>query len=148
MDVAAEIAALCSFSAIKNNDRVGLVLATEAIEKLVPPKKGDKHVMRVIREILGHEPKYTGTNLKLALETLVKVAKRKSVAFVISDFFAAGFERVRMGFGKDGLQAMELTDGFGQTTYLRFSKLERNPQVNPNEFRFDPPKGADVLGDK
>ncbi|WP_437501647.1 DUF58 domain-containing protein [Sorangium sp. So ce1099] len=91
--VAAEIAALCSFSAIKNNDRVGLVLATEAIEKLVPPKKGDKHVMRVIREILGHEPKYTGTNLKLALETLVKVAKRKSVAFVISDFFAAGFER-------------------------------------------------------
>jgi uncharacterized protein (DUF58 family) len=91
--VAAEIAALCSFSAIKNNDRVGLVLATEAIEKLVPPKKGDKHVMRVIREILGHEPKYTGTNLKLALETLVKVAKRRSVAFVISDFFATGFER-------------------------------------------------------
>jgi outer membrane lipoprotein carrier protein len=60
----------------------------------------------------------------------------------------AGFERVRMGFGKDGLQAMELVDGFGQTTYLRFSKLERNPQVNPNEFRFDPPKGADVLGEK
>jgi outer membrane lipoprotein carrier protein len=60
----------------------------------------------------------------------------------------AGFERVLMGFGKDGLQAMELTDNFGQTTHLRFSKLERNPQVNPNEFRFDPPKGADVLGDK
>jgi outer membrane lipoprotein carrier protein len=60
----------------------------------------------------------------------------------------AGFERVRMGFGKDGLQAMELTDNFGQTTYLRFSKFERNPKVNPNEFRFDPPKGADVLGDK
>jgi len=60
----------------------------------------------------------------------------------------AGFERVRMGFGKEGLQAMELTDHFGQTTFLRFSKLERNPQVNPNEFRFDPPKGADVLGDK
>ena len=60
----------------------------------------------------------------------------------------AGFERVRMGFGKDGLQAMELTDNFGQTTRLRFSKLERNPKVSPNEFRFDPPKGADVLGDK
>ena len=60
----------------------------------------------------------------------------------------AGFERVRMGFGKDGLQAMELTDNFGQTTYLRFSKLERNPKVDPKEFRFDPPKGADVLGDK
>jgi len=60
----------------------------------------------------------------------------------------AGFERVRMGFAKEGLQAMELTDNFGQTTYLRFSKLERNPKVNPGEFRFDPPKGADVLGDK
>src|SRR5690349_4457537 len=91
--VAAEVCALCAFSAIKNNDRVGLVLATEAIEKLVPPKKGDKHVMRVIREILGHEPRYTGTNLRLALETLSKVAKRRSVAFVVSDFFATGFER-------------------------------------------------------
>jgi outer membrane lipoprotein carrier protein len=61
----------------------------------------------------------------------------------------AGFERVRMGFGKEGgLQAMELVDHFGQTTQLRFSKFERNPQVSPSEFRFDPPKGADVLGDK
>jgi uncharacterized protein (DUF58 family) len=91
--VAAEIGALCAFSAIKNNDRVGLILGTEAIEKLVPPKKGDKHVVRVIREILGYEPKYTGTNLKLMLETLSKVAKRRSVAFVVSDFFATGYER-------------------------------------------------------
>jgi outer membrane lipoprotein carrier protein len=60
----------------------------------------------------------------------------------------AGFESVRMGFSAEGLQAMELTDNFGQTTMLSFSKLQRNPQVNPNEFRFDPPKGADVLGDK
>ena len=60
----------------------------------------------------------------------------------------AGFELVRMGFNAEGLQAMELTDHFGQRTVLRFSKLERNPKVNPGEFRFDPPKGADVLGDK
>lgn len=91
--LAAEVAALCAFSAIKNNDNVGLVLATDIVEKLVPPKKGDKHVMRVIREILGFEPEYSGTNLELALQTLVKVAKRKSVAFVVSDFFATGFER-------------------------------------------------------
>jgi uncharacterized protein (DUF58 family) len=91
--VAAEIAALCAFSAIKNNDRVGLVLCTDIVEKLVPPAKGDKHVVRVIREILGHEPQYPGTNLKLALETLSKAAKRRSVAFVVSDFFATGFER-------------------------------------------------------
>jgi outer membrane lipoprotein carrier protein len=60
----------------------------------------------------------------------------------------AGFERVRLGFGKNGLQAMELTDHFGQTTQLRFSNLVRNPKVDPASFRFDPPKGADVLGDK
>jgi uncharacterized protein (DUF58 family) len=91
--VAAEIGALCAFSAIKNNDRVGLILGTEAIELLVPPKKGEKHVVRVIREILGYEPRYTGTNLRLLLETLSKVTKRRSVAFVVSDFFTGGFER-------------------------------------------------------
>jgi uncharacterized protein (DUF58 family) len=91
--VAAEISALCAFSAIKNNDRVGLILGTDHIEKIVPPKKGDKHVMRVVREILGFAPENTGTDLKLLLETLSKVARRRSVAFVISDFFARGFER-------------------------------------------------------
>jgi len=91
--VAAEVSALCAFSAIKNNDNVGLVIATDVIEKLVPPKKGDKHVMRVIREIIGFEPEYSGTNLKLALQTLVKIAKRRSVAFVVSDFLDEGFER-------------------------------------------------------
>ena len=60
----------------------------------------------------------------------------------------AGFERVRMGFGENGVQAMELTDHFGQTTVLRFSNLARNPKVDPAEFRFTPPKGADVLGER
>ena len=60
----------------------------------------------------------------------------------------AGFESVRMGFGSHGLQAMELKDQFGQTTMLRFSSLQRNPKVDPQTFRFDPPKGADVLGEK
>jgi len=91
--VAAEISALCAFSAIKNNDRVGLILGTDHIEKILPPKKGDKHVMRVVREILGFAPERTGTDLKLLLETLSRVARRRSVAFVISDFFARGFER-------------------------------------------------------
>jgi uncharacterized protein (DUF58 family) len=91
--VAAEISALCAFSAIKNNDRVGLILGTDHIEKIVPPKKGEKHVMRVVREILGFAPERTGTDLKLLLETLSKVARRRSVTFVISDFFARGFER-------------------------------------------------------
>ena len=60
----------------------------------------------------------------------------------------AGFESVRMGFKGDALQAMELKDQFGQTTRLRFTHLQRNPKVDPQTFRFDPPKGADVLGDK
>ena len=60
----------------------------------------------------------------------------------------AGFERVRMGFDESGLRAMELLDHFGQTTRLSFSNLQRNPKVDKSEFRFEPPKGADVLGEK
>jgi outer membrane lipoprotein carrier protein len=60
----------------------------------------------------------------------------------------AGFELVRMGFAPAGLQAMELVDNFGHTTRLRFSNLQRNPNIDPGEFRFQPPKGADVLGEK
>jgi uncharacterized protein (DUF58 family) len=91
--VAAEVASLCAFSAIKNNDRVGLILSTDRVEKIVPPKKGQKHVLRVVREILAAEPEHPGTDLKVALETLYKVARRRSVAFVISDFFTSGYER-------------------------------------------------------
>ena len=91
--VAAEVGALCAFSAIKHNDRVGLILATDQVEKIVPPKKGQKHVMRVVREILGAEPERSGTDLCVALETLYSVARRRSVSFVISDFFADGYER-------------------------------------------------------
>src|SRR5689334_17819599 len=91
--VAAEVGALCAFSAIKHNDRVGLILSTDRIESIVPPMKGQKHVMRVVREILGAEPERPGTDLKVALETLYRVARRRSVAFVLSDFFASGYER-------------------------------------------------------
>jgi uncharacterized protein (DUF58 family) len=91
--LAAEVSALCAFSAIKHNDRVGLILATDQIEKLVPPKKGQKHVMRVVREILGARPERTGTDLSIALETLYHVARRRSVAFVLSDFYTSGYER-------------------------------------------------------
>jgi len=91
--LAAEVGALCAFSAIKHNDRVGLILSTDQIEKIVPAKKGQKHVMRVVREILGRTPERTGTDLKVALETLHSVARRRSVAFVLSDFFTTGYDR-------------------------------------------------------
>ncbi len=91
--LAAEVSALCAFSAIRHGDRVGLVLGTDHVEKIVPPKKGQKHGMRVLREILGSEPTRGGTDLSATLETLLHVARRRSVAFLVSDFFTEGFER-------------------------------------------------------
>jgi len=140
--VASEVAALLAFSAIRNNDRVGLILSTSKVDRIVPPKKGEKHVMRVVREILGFEaPEAVGvrslnqrttpqkkkvnqekrarnlgftdgesrlarlassspypnlgamTDLKSTLEALAHVSRRRSVAFVVSDFFTAGYER-------------------------------------------------------
>ena len=91
-EVAAEVAAMIAFSAIKNNDRVGLVIFTDQVELFVPPKKGKKHVLRVIREILTFEPASRKTDITSALEYLGKVSRRKSVAFVISDFLATGWE--------------------------------------------------------
>ncbi len=91
--LAAEVAAVCAFSAIKHNDRVGLILSTDTVEKIVPPKKGQKHVLRVVREILGAQPEHPGTDLKVMLKTLYRLSRRRSVAFVLSDFFASGYER-------------------------------------------------------
>lgn len=87
--LAAEIAAVLAFSAIRNNDKVGLLMFTDQIELFMPPRKGKSHVLRVIREVLYFKPKGKGTDLKMALDYLSKVTKRKSVAFVISDFFVA-----------------------------------------------------------
>jgi len=82
----AEIASVLGFSAIKNNDKVGLILFSNEVEKYVVPKKGKSHVLRLIRELLYIEPKNKGTSLKNGLDYLLKVAKRKSVVFLISDF--------------------------------------------------------------
>ena len=82
----AEIASVLGFSAIKNNDKVGLILFSNDIEKYVVPKKGKSHVLRVIRELLYNEPKSNKTSIKNVLDYLLKVAKRRSVVFLISDF--------------------------------------------------------------
>jgi len=91
-DLVAEVSALLAFSAIKNNDRVGLILFTSDVEKIVPPKKGAKHVMRVVAETLSFQPKGRGTNLARALETVGHLSRRRAVVFVISDFIASGYE--------------------------------------------------------
>ena len=89
--LAAEVAAVLAFSAVTNNDKVGLVLFTDRIEQYVAPRKGKKHVLRVIREILYFKPEGRGTNLKTPLEHLARVQKRKAVVFLISDFQTEGY---------------------------------------------------------
>jgi uncharacterized protein (DUF58 family) len=90
-EVAAEVAAMVAFSAIKNNDRVGLIIFTDRVERFVPPKKGKKHVLRVISEILTYEPASPRTDLRIGLEYLGKIARRRAVAFLVSDFLAEGW---------------------------------------------------------
>src|SRR3954463_2659793 len=92
-EIAAELAAGVAFSAIKNNDRGGLYIVTDKVERYVPPKKGRRHVMRVIGEILAFEPTSRRTDLAKGLDFLGKVAKRRSVVFFVSDFLSEGWER-------------------------------------------------------
>ena len=85
--LAAEVAAVLAFSAIRNNDKVGLIIFTDEIEKFIPPRKGVGHVLQVIREVLYFKPKGHSTDIARALEYLNKITTRKSIAFLISDFF-------------------------------------------------------------
>jgi len=85
--LAAELAAVLAFAAIRNNDKVGLIIFTDQIELFIPPRKGTRHVLRVIREVLYFKPKGRSTDLVQALEYLSRIATRKAVTFVISDFF-------------------------------------------------------------
>jgi len=92
-EIAAEIAALIAYSAIRNNDKVGLIIFTDLVEKFVPPKKGRSHVLRVIREVLYFQPKGKKTDITTAVEYLMRITRRRTVAFLISDFIAAGYEK-------------------------------------------------------
>jgi uncharacterized protein (DUF58 family) len=92
-EIAAEISALLAFSAIKNNDRVGAILFTDCVEKFISPRRGSKHVLRVIREVLFHTPQHRGTCIQKALEHLNLVVHKRSVVFLISDLLDQGFEQ-------------------------------------------------------
>ncbi|MEY4577232.1 MAG: hypothetical protein RL701_1935 [Pseudomonadota bacterium] len=111
LETAAEVAALLAFSAIKNNDRVGLILFTDQVERFVPPKKGKAHVMRVVTEILSATAARRGTDVRCALELLGHVQKRKCVAFLISDFIASGYEHaLRITSARHDLIPMQIVD--------------------------------------
>ena len=90
-EIATEIAAVLGFSAIKNNDKVGLIMFSDIIEKYVPPKKGKSHVLRVVRELLYHKSEGQNTSIQNAVDFLLKVTKRKSVVFLISDYIDNGY---------------------------------------------------------
>ena len=110
-EIATEICAVLAFSAVRNNDKVGLLLFTDKIEKFVPPKKGKTHVLRVIREVLYFKPENKGTDISIALEYLLKVTKRKTVCFLLSDFITEGFERaLRIANKRHDMVAVSITD--------------------------------------
>ena len=92
-DLVAELSSTLAFSAIKNNDKTGLIMFTDGIEKFVPPKKGSRHVLRCIRELLHCQPMGQGTNIEHALNHLNRTVKRRAVTFVISDFLDQNFEK-------------------------------------------------------
>ena len=91
-EVAAELAAVLAFSAISNNDRVGLIQFTDRVERFLPPRKGTRHVLRLIRDVLFYQPEQRGTSLRVGLDFLNRVLHRRTIVFLLSDFLDRGFE--------------------------------------------------------
>ncbi len=111
METAAEISALLAFSAIRNNDRVGLLLFTDRIESYLPPRKGREHALRVLRDVLAFEAAGRGTDLSRALEFLRKVVTKRAVVFLVSDFQVENFERtLRVVARKHDVVALSVSD--------------------------------------
>jgi uncharacterized protein (DUF58 family) len=119
-ETVAEIAAILAFNAVRNNDKAGALLFTDRVERYIPPKKGSAHVWRLIREIFTFQPQHTGTDIVEAVEFLARVCRKRSVAFLISDF---------------------LVDGFGRAATLRIKSAARKHELisvlvtDPGEFR-------------
>jgi uncharacterized protein (DUF58 family) len=110
-EMGVELCALLAYSAIKNNDRVGLIIFTSEVERYIPPQKGKNHVLRVIRELLYFEPKQKGTNISEALSFLNRVQRRKAVVFLVSDFFSKPFAvPLRVTARRHDLVAVSLRD--------------------------------------
>jgi len=110
-ELAAELCAVLAFSAIKNNDKVGLIIFSDKIEKFIPPRKGKQHVLRVIREILFFKPEDARTDLNISLEYLTRVIKRRSIVFLISDFLTENYEKsIQVANKKHDIIAINIID--------------------------------------
>lgn len=111
MDMMIEMAALIAFSAIKNNDKVGLLIFTDTVEKFIPPKKGKSHVLRLIRELLTFKPRRRATKISAALEYALHVLNRRSIVFLMSDFLDRDYDRpLRAAAKKHDLVAIRIFD--------------------------------------
>lgn len=110
-DLVTELCAVLAFSAIQNNDNIGVIFFTDTIEKFIPPKKGKSHILRIIRELLTFEPKGKGTDLGFALQQFTNMIKKRSIAFVISDFMSEKFEdALKIANNKHDLVALRIYD--------------------------------------
>jgi uncharacterized protein (DUF58 family) len=148
-ELAAEIASVLAFSAIRNNDKVGLILFTDEIEKFIPPRKGRKHVLRVIREILFYEPKRRGTSLQRAMEFLSRVTSHRAIVIVISDFIEPGSSLHLTKFSRKGVAG---SHALAQTSYNALRQANRRHDVVVVQVadRYElelPPLGLLVLKD-
>jgi uncharacterized protein (DUF58 family) len=112
-DLITELASVLAFSAIQNNDKVGVVLFSSEVEKFIPPKKGTSHILRIIRELIDFKPQHSGTRIASALEFLNNTVKKRSVVFLISDFLDTAYEDVfAITKRKHDLVALKITDPF------------------------------------
>lgn len=111
LELITELCAVISFSALQNNDKVGVILFSNTIEKYIPPKKGRKHVLRIIRELIDFEPKQNATDICEAIKYLMNVAKKRSTVFLLSDFIDRGYEdTLRIAAQKHDMVAIKISD--------------------------------------
>ncbi|MCR4829566.1 MAG: DUF58 domain-containing protein [Bacteroidales bacterium] len=115
-ELIAEIAATLAFSAIHNNDKVGVVMFSDRIEKFIPPKKGSSHILRIIRELIGFQPTGTGTDIAEGLRYFTNVIKKRSTAFLISDLYDSGYDNaLKIAAGKHDLVVLHVDDARERT---------------------------------
>lgn len=152
-EICAEIAALLAYTAIKNNDKVGLIIFSDTVEKYIPPKKGRGHVWMVIREVLQHHPQRSNTDIAQALEFMTKIIQRRAICFLISDFMSHGYERpLRLAAKKHDLITLSVCDPkerfLPKIGFIELEDAETGETILIDTFDPGVRKGFQTLGEK